>query len=199
MGCPDLENEGLTARETAGIIQSTTLAIVMFTTFFLGGTTDKLLSHLDMKGAGASAGASAGAGGAGGRRSSEGDLREDFDRAIELSERSGPEALDEPVHEHLARLRARETAATGFHKFWKGFDARVMKPIFGGHEQSQGGTLSEAEMNRLGLGLGVGEGVPGASEEGLLAHDGVAEAYEAPAAAERLGSEPVLASDLAEL
>ena len=196
--------------QTAGIIQSTTLAIVMFTTFFLGGTTDKLLSHLDMKGAGAgggghgAAGAGAGAGALRGRRPSETDLREDFDRVIERSESgNGPEALDVPVHEHLARLRARETAATGFHKFWKGFDARVMKPVFGGHEESQGGTLSEAEMNRLGLGLGLGEGVPGSSEEGLLAHDGVAEAaaaeghYEAPK--ERLGSDPVLASDLTEL
>jgi len=99
------------------IIQTTTLAIVIFTTFFLGGTTSAALEFLHLKQSSSD-----------GSRSDQ--LRETFQAYHELPQISEDVSEDAPVNgaPPTPLIRAQRRA----HSFWRRLDINYMRPLFGG-------------------------------------------------------------------
>jgi len=99
------------------IIQTTTLGIVIITTFFLGGTTSFVLDRLDLKHDRSRAGSN--------------QLREDFAAYHEMPSVAHPVVdVNEPVDGRPPSRGVR--ARRQIQSFWRRFDNNYMKPLFGG-------------------------------------------------------------------
>jgi len=134
------------------VIQTTTLGIVIFTTFFLGGTTSFALERLDLK-----RGESRERGG------SDNQLREDFSNYHEMPSASSPQVspdLDEDFSSEagsISSMRIR-LARRQAHAFWRRVDDNFMKPWFGGkrHQKSRispelYNAIQDGDFERLNL------------------------------------------------
>jgi solute carrier family 9 (sodium/hydrogen exchanger), member 8 len=119
----------------AQYIITTTLCIVLFTTFICGGLTEPMLGKFGMK-----QGIETGPG-----RSSSGELG-----AHSLLDDDSDGSIDEKTNHGIGVVIPSSRKHSGFHGWFSSFDKRIMKPHFGGAKPSRFRAAQESGLDMSG-------------------------------------------------